>query len=410
MDTIDTSTVLIPLVEKKTLDSIKNIIESCNINFLIGSGLSVPFFETLGRIEIWLTDLDKTRRITPELKKYIKACLYNRYLIAAMKRNNDIYCFDEVVTEYIEKPTNTEQKLNNTYKSYKDFLSILNHILYLRGRNTLCKQVNLFTGNIDIFLEKVIEGLNLNCNDGFNGIFNKRFSLSNFKRSFFQKSLHYDNISEMPVFNLLKIHGSLTWKFKNNVIEFDHDLSLLDDALNEAEKCDFINLPSLARKLKIKEGELDIKTIIAEARTIDSIPDTKAFVSAYEKLQIINPTKEKFKETTLNQTYYELLRLYANELEKENSVLFAMGFSFADEHIREITIRALKSNPTLKLYICSYWQNAEDIKSNFNDSEINIEDFHNVEFINPYDRFDLKSTNENIFLPILEMLKKNNWE
>jgi hypothetical protein len=53
----------------------------------------------------------------------------------------------------------------------------------------------------------------------------------------------------------------------------------------------------------------------------------------------------------LNQYHYELLRIYANELEKENSVLFVMGFSFADEHIREITLRAINSNPTLIVYI-----------------------------------------------------------
>lgn len=397
-------------IEKKVLDSIKNIIESCNINFLIGSGLSVPFFETLGKIEVWLTEIDKKKGISSDLKQYIKGSLYNRYLIAAMKKNNDLYCLDEIISDYIDNTTGTlteEEKLNNTYKSYKDFLTIVNHILYLRGRNTLSKQVNVFTGNIDIFFEKTIEDLNLNFNDGFSGIFTRKFSLSNFKRSFYQKSLHYDNISEMPVFNLLKIHGSLTWELDGSSIIFDDNLHTLDDVLEEAEKSSFINLESLVKKLGIKENELTIDQIIKEAKEIKTIPDIDKFLKAYEKLQIINPTKEKFKETTLNQTYYELLRLYSNELEKENSVLFVMGFSFADEHIREITIRAIKSNPTLKLYICSYWQNAKDIIDNFEDSDININDFHNVEFINPSDNFDLRCFNEYYLKPILDSLKKN---
>lgn len=401
-----TSTSSTITIDKKTLDSVKNIIESCNINFLIGSGLSVPFFETLGKIEFWLTELENETGITSDMKKYVRCCLYKRYLDAAMKKNDDIYFFDGTVEDYIDNATSDKDKLNNTYKSYKEFLTIINHILYLRGRNTLSKQVNLFTGNIDIFFEKTIENLNLNFNDGFSGIFTRRFSLSNFKRSFYQKSLHYDNISEMPVFNLLKIHGSLTWELSKNTIIFTH-LNTLDRAVEEAEKCELINLPLLARRLRVKESELSIKQIVEEAKKKSTIPDTREFFGAYEKLQIINPTKEKFKETTLNQTYYELLRLYSNELEKENSVLFAMGFSFADEHIREITIRAIKSNPTLKLYICSYWQNAKDIIDNFEESDININDFHNVEFINPFDNFDLRCFNEYYLKPILDNLKKN---
>lgn len=409
MNTEKTTCVSCEEMDIKILDSIKNIIESCNINFLIGSGLSAPFFETLGKIEVWLSDLEKEKKITPEIKYYVKGCLYKRYFDVAMKRNNDIYSFDGIVSEYIDNPQRSKDKLHNTYKSYKNFLSIINHILYLRGRNTLSKQVNIFTTNIDIFIEKVIEDLSLNFNDGFNGIFTKRFSLSNFKRSFFQKSLHYDNISEMPVFNLFKIHGSLTWELSKKVIIFD-PLCGLDEVEEEAKECKFINIIELSKKLKINESMLDIKQIINEAKGMASIPDIKKFVLAYEKLQIINPTKEKFRETTLNQTYYELLRLYANELEKENSVLFVMGFSFADEHIREITIRAAKSNPTLKLYIFSFWKNAEDIKKNFNDSDINIENFCNIELVTPFDKFDLKNINECIFKKVLSSIEKNNWK
>ena len=48
------------------------------------------------------------------------------------------------------------------------------------------------------------------------------------------------------------------------------------------------------------------------------------------------------------------MRLMSNNLEKENSLLFAMGFSFEDEHIRNIVKRALKTNPTLMVFIFSY--------------------------------------------------------
>jgi hypothetical protein len=82
-------------------------------------------------------------------------------------------------------------------------------------------------------------------------------------------------------------------------------------------------------------------------------------MAAYEELFIvINPTKEKFKHTLLNHVYYDLLRMFSNELEKENSVLFVMGFSFADEHVRAMTLRAANSNPTLIVYVLAHSSNA----------------------------------------------------
>ena len=47
----------------------KNLFQDCNINFLIGSGLSNPFFGTLGQIEIWLTKLDENQLIKEDLKQ-----------------------------------------------------------------------------------------------------------------------------------------------------------------------------------------------------------------------------------------------------------------------------------------------------------------------------------------------------
>lgn len=105
-----------------------------------------------------------------------------------------------------------------------------------------------------------------------------------------------------------------------------------------------------------------------------------------------------------------MLRLYANELEKENSVLFIMGFSMADEHIRDITFRAINSNPTLKVFICSYTTEAKDIIENLSQDKIDLSNFHNVELLNPIEGFGLSKANELLFIPLLEniQLKKSN--
>lgn len=389
------------------LNNWKNLFQDCNINFLIGSGLSSPFFGTLGKIEIWLTELDENTSIENDLKYFIKASLYGSYFKIAMRDNVDLYKTKDIEDILIIKPSTNEEKLLNTYKGYKDFLRTLNQILYNRRSNTVNKQVNLFTTNIDIFFEKVIDDLDLNFNDGFNGIFRKRFSLSNFKKSFYQKSSHYDNIAEIPVYNLLKIHGSITWRLIGSELQF-RGISLLKSINELFDKSELLDIVKLDNKIWDDElRNITIDEIIDEAKIITAIPDVSEFVEEYEKLQVVNPTKEKFKDTTFNKTYYEMLRFYANELEKENSILFIMGFSMADEHIRNITFRAIKSNPTLKVFICSHTESASDIVSNLKADSINLKDFHNVLLINPFDGFDINNFNELILNPLLKSIKPN---
>jgi hypothetical protein len=111
---------------------------------------------------------------------------------------------------------------------------------------------------------------------------------------------------------------------------------------------------------------------------------------------MINPTKEKFSLTTIDYNFYEQLRMYSNALEKENSILFVTGFSFADEHIREITQRVLQSNPTLIMYVlCFSEKDKIDIEQNiFKEKYKNVFAVHKKEF------FCLKNQILNIFDPI----------
>lgn len=68
---------------------------------------------------------------------------------------------------------------------------------------------------------------------------------------------------------------------------------------------------------------------------------------------LILPRKDKFRETLLENIYYDLLRSYSNELDKEGALLIVFGFSFADEHIETLTKKALR-NMSLKVIIFSY--------------------------------------------------------
>lgn len=339
-------------------EKIKDTIQDCNINFLLGSGLSLPYLKTLGSIEVLLNELE-TKELNLETKKIIRASLYKKYFEEVIGKNPQILEPDASVNAVLEQ--------------YHTFLKSLNSILLRRKVTILSKEVNLFTTNVDIFFEKALEDLNLEYNDGFNGRFKPRFSLSNFKKSHFKKSLHYDNTAELPVFNLLKLHGSLSWEINGKDVMFSSDLKHVKEVASKTTPTDYIlDVPD--------DATIDTLVAAATGKTPDTLIDT--FMEAYERLLIVvNPTKEKFKHTLMNQTYYELLRLYSNELEKENTVLFVMGFSFADEHICDITLRAANSNPTLMIYIIAHSSKAKaEIEERFGKNNIKN---NNIQIIAP---------------------------
>ena len=109
---------------------------------------------------------------------------------------------------------------------------------------------------------------------------------------------------------------------------------------------------------KIKKSTLTIVEKIAIILNIDVIlygeEGYNHFNQLYSKLVMINPTKAKFRETVVDYHFYELMRIYSNALERSSSLLIVAGFSFADEHIANITMRAANANPTLQVIIFAY--------------------------------------------------------
>lgn len=372
---------------------LKDTVQDCNVNFLIGSGMSMPYLTTLGKIEILLTQLSEKKEsgdITSEQEKIIRVSLYKNFFGGAISKNIDVLKNNNSATSALD--------------SYKNFLKIVNSIILKRKSTILNKQINIFTTNVDVFLEKSLEDTKVEYNDGFSGRFNPMFNLSNFKKSIFKTSLHYDNTSELPIFNLMKIHGSLTWnKNKNGGISFSSDLKIVENIKSKTV---------LAEKLIEIDDKSTIDGLVSKANGKTSDQSVNDFIAEYEKLSIVNPNKEKFRETVLNRTYYELLRIYSNQLEKENTVLFVMGFSFADEHIRDVTLRAANSNPTLKIYIISHSSNVNEgvekilEESNNNNIEVVIpsqKENDKKEMVDEFS-YDLKTINEKVFSNVLKII------
>lgn len=337
------------------IETIKYYIQSTNINFLYGSGLSRPYLAVLGNIEKWLTELNEERSKHGEDVKYtiVEASILKQYFETVMLPNVN--------------PTGTDYE--TTKAEYQRFLLIWNELINKRNNRLVGKQVNLFTTNVDILLERAAMGFGVELNDGFQGSIEQVYDAGNFQKTVSKTSLHFQNVSDIPVFNLMKIHGSINWREEDDTIKNDIGLPIVTAVKAALDAIDAVNFITTT-KVDSASGAVVEKTLDEMIREADSkhLADAdvfKPFLDEYHKLVMINPTKRKFKESVIDHHFYELMRQYSNNLEKENTLLFVTGFSFADEHIADITRRAANTNPTLHIVIFAFNDNdGNTIKAN----------------------------------------------
>ncbi len=298
-------------LDKRTEETLTRLLQSGNINFIFGAGASTPAISVAGDIEKEIEQLlkqDKDDEAFKKLEAFIKSILPTNRTLITNKKSKDID--DEALN-----------KIKNVRNAYKSFLINIENILNLRSSSILPKKANLFSTNYDFFIEsaynsnsslKLVDGIERSASLGEDMQLNPK----EFFQEIYNTGSLYNYRHQVPTLNLIKLHGSLNWKLKENLV-----------------LCDYSN---------IQDKEVDINQI-----------------------GIIMPTKAKFEQTTINRVYYDLLRIFSNELDKENSLLVSFGFSFRDEHILDIINRSL-TNPTLQLLIFSYTkEEGERIKELF---------------------------------------------
>ena len=406
------------------IDYLKNIIQSSYVNFLLGSGLSCPYLSTLANIEAWLTEANQIS--DDKLRLLVQDNLFIKYVEVVMKP-----CLQEY--RFLKK------ELSIVQDAYDDFLSNWNYIMSRRSSNLLNKQVNIFTTNIDPFVEEAAERLQIEFNNGFKGLLTPVFREESFSTIVSKVSPLYQNQSMVPSFNYLKIHGSINWKVGTGTeITYDSNLEVLKQVVKSIEQ-----YPREYRCINLAEQELEesnkgkekgvyenlsferIKdkayNIITAKESCEKDREAMCFFRKnYQRLVMINPRKTKFQETVLDLHFYELMRLYSNALERTSTCLMVAGFSFADEHIAQITIRAAASNPTLLIIIFAYDKGAKDsIKENLgkggcagNDNILILspddykeaQDKEAAEKIKELKVFDLQSINKYVFAPIKQRI------
>ena len=341
-----------------------------NINFLIGSGASFGMIPTLSSNYVDLIYEDLTIEEVLEKNKTdedLQNIVYLYYYHEILKKG---------YLEISEESTELKEKYEEVFKNYQKLLENLINLLQ-RESYQKEKRINIFTTNYDLFFEKVADSLvgkyEFYFNDGSSGNITKKLSMKNYHKKIYHTGI-FDNFDrEIPIINLFKLHGSVSWKYVNDKNNKPHEIKV---EYFETEG----NYPkNLIEKVSNEEIENAKETIKNNEDLKNKIKEVKN--ELFEKFALIFPEKNKFENTLYQEFYYQNLRQLSYELEKQNSILIVFGFSFADEHIAEIVKRAC-NNPTLNIYIFCYSLNTKNEILN----NLKLEEFpSNIKTILPED-------------------------
>ena len=331
----------------------------------------MPAFGTLGNIEtLWaqLKTSETKEQLANEygndanlIENLIEASLKASFFETAILPNRD----------YIE--TNTSDTKNN----YELFCHAAMTLVAKREASTLPKQVTFFVTNYDICMDVALDIARIPTNSGYVGRFNPVVDLGDFGRRVTTSTLTFGYQSEIASANLVKIHGCASWRKNDQYIEFSNDFKLIEEIetmIKDLRQSTYPTTSDQPQHLQQTGGPLpevsdELSEMIAAAstfvgRNVDN--SVQNLLDKFNELQIVWPTKQKFHDTVLDEMYYAQLRRLTNQLEVRNSILIVTGFSFADEHIRKLILRAADTNPTLKVIILCYNETSEEqIVENF---------------------------------------------
>lgn len=338
------------IIDADNKSHLRNLLSGCRVNLLLGAGFSSNLLGLLGNNESAFETLKNIKCNSDN--QVSKRDILVSYLYWSF--------FKTAILPIVHKSIVHAPE----FEEYKAFGDNLYRLFSERSNPVLDRQLNIFTTNYDPILELIFDNSKkMLYNDGFEGRIHPYFSTDNFSKSYYRQAVFSNRKAEIPSVNIFKIHGSVTWSidpicgeiqyvdYRKNLLEFEKSLRKLfnQDILSEIEKR---ILPTPTEKLT------ECITAIIESDILDDLVNEveqyrNAIQQYHNTFLIVNPTKEKFFSTVTNKNYYELLRIFSNELEKENTLLIVYGFSFRDEHLLDLTRRSML-NPSLKLLVFCY--------------------------------------------------------
>lgn len=353
-----------------------------NVSVLIGSGASFGLFPTLAlsvkdaqgqsmTVETLATSMADGRadpKYTALFMHYYKQCI------------------EPVLTADYSQDANEGGKavvLANYTKFLQTMLTMLS-----RKKSGDKKVCNIFTTNYDGCLAVAAEELlrkgsyEFHMNDGTRGFKRRFLDARNFNTVLTQTGVFGRHRNDIPQINLIQLHGSACWYKDEQRIQIDYSRGNVQRLIGGTafEK-------SAAYSAGLRDENVTVANLPDVELTQDEVTE---FWGKYDALPIVNPTKWKFHETVFEEHYYQMLRYLSYELEQSNAVLVTFGFSFADEHIKNLIKRSL-SNPSLQVFVCCFNKADQDfIESEFGQ-------FHNVQTISLDGVMDFTAFNEQVF-------------
>lgn len=209
-------------------------------------------------------------------------------------------------------------------KGYKELFKKDKYIFHEKFLKSLLqrplnlKRANIFTSNYDLAFEYAFDNIGVKYIDGFSGFHHRYFKPETFDYDiFYPGSTTSGKVQRIEkVVRYFKLHGSITWVK-------DHDLNA-------------------SNVYGIKEMPIDlIKEKSKDSSESFDYGDLMIYPSAVKK------------SYTLDLPYSELIRQFSSAISQPQSVLFAIGYSFCDEHFNDIIYQAL-SNPSFTLIIVNF--------------------------------------------------------
>lgn len=318
-------------------EKITQLIYSDNINFLMSNGCSI-YCGSKGinnNTEKDLTSIlekisfENNKDLEKTIKGYAHSYLTPEKILDKLYQINNFYkniiLDNEIslrISKLIEKYQTTLLKnyvLGINYENLYLHEELLLKLLAIKRYN----QVNIFTLNYDILIETAAESLNIPLNNGFQGFQIRKFNPANFNYKNYIETTDGNKKIEKNI-NLVKLHGSLSWEYDEKVVPYK----------------------IVEKQLKLNKGALQYKNIFRQNREV-----------------IIYPTQTK-KSYSLDLPYSEMFRQFNEAINKSNSTLFIMGYSFLDEHINDIILSSL-ANPYINIVIFMYSNKEECLKNEY---------------------------------------------
>lgn len=338
-------------IEKIKSEVLEFINESySNIVVLAGAGASVVFNDkkeidsNFGKtVSMIAEDISERMNEDSSLYSLQELATMSNYNEPVLNSSNGKFNYNFNLENFLSNLLTYEQFMQHTSDQEK-FINSKNKILDLIKKNTnydfdyskmkhtaLIKvlsesvkkpnKLTIVTTNYDTLFEEAAESMDFTVIDGFTFSYNPHFDSDMFE---------WNLVKEVPniktkereykrnIIDLLKIHGSLTWEYSSD-----------------------------GKKIN-RRNKNHVKNPIMV------FPSSNKYMQSYE-----NP-------------YFELFTKFQELLRQKNTLLLTTGFSFADNHIAQMIIQAIKRNTGLAVLVSDYnieqehenWLELEELRKN----------------------------------------------